>query len=134
MSKTIRIIQSCNHMTRTESYEYKEAKVYRQERRQSEKSYSISSSKFMYYGNWTKETSNDKSYYINSSSTDRCSVFFYGDNACLYGLKHPDGGDISVYLPFLSYCIEWIYSLRKIFLRILQIFRLIISGLVIFQS
>ena len=98
MSKTIRIIQSCNHMTRTESYEYKEAKVYRQERRQSEKSYSISSSKFMYYGNWTKETSNDKSYYINSSSTDRCSVFFYGDNACLYGLKHPDGGNISVYL------------------------------------
>lgn len=97
MSKTIRVIQSCNHMTRSESLEYKEAKVYRQEKRDRVRNTSTSS-KFMYYGEWTQETNNGIVYSINSASTDRCSIFFYGDDITLYGLKHPDGGDISVYL------------------------------------
>ncbi len=97
--QSLRIIQKCDHVKRTETEIVEVTQLYRQEVRESVV-LPPTSEKLSFHGNWI-ENKNSEGKVISKTNSDentRCAIFFYGDDATIYALASDFNGPVYVYL------------------------------------
>lgn len=97
--QSLRIIQKCDHIKRTEVEIIEVTQLYRQEVRESVL-LPPTSEKLSFHGNWI-ENKNKEGKVISKTNSDentRCAVFFYGDDATIYASASDFNGPVYVYL------------------------------------
>lgn len=97
--QSLRIIQKCDHIKRTEVEIMEVTQLYRQEVRESVV-LPPTSEKLSFHGDWIENKNNEGKIVskTNSDENGRCAVFFYGDDATIYASASDFNGPVYVYL------------------------------------
>lgn len=110
MAESLRIIHVCDHIIKEEFEELKNTLVTRQESRQSE-TIDCRDSRLIYRGEWQLiDNPLDKIIYQTNTPSDSVTMYFYGDNICIYSRKAPDGGKIRISIDGDEYGVIDLYN------------------------
>lgn len=110
MAESLKIIHICDHIIKEEFEELKISSIDRQEVREPE-TINCEDSRLIYKGSWSlvNASLNDSVFRTNSPG-DSVTIYFYGNNICLYSRKIPDGGKVKIIIDGEEYGVIDLYN------------------------